>query len=180
MKNYDILNLLKHDILRSRELIYGSSKKISYYSIIVGFFSFKVTPVIMYRFSRYFHLLKLPFLSKFFSFINFIFFGLEISPRCNIGKGLFLPHTQGTVIGAWSIGENATIFQGVTLGAKELDFYYSKDKRPVIGDNVIIGAGAKIIGYVHIGSNARIGANAVVTKNIPSSKIATGVPAEWH
>ena len=103
-------------------------------------------------------------------------FGIEIATRCPIGGGLFFPHTQGTVIGAWSIGQNATIYQGVTLGAKELDFAYSKESRPYIGDNVMIGSGAKVMGGIEVGDNARIGANTVVTKTLASGALAVGGP----
>jgi serine O-acetyltransferase len=77
------------------------------------------------------------------------------------------------------VGENVTIFQGVTLGAKNLDFSYDESLRPSIGDNVIIGAGAKILGGIVVGENSVIGANAVVLHNIPDHTVAYGVPAKW-
>jgi serine O-acetyltransferase len=91
---------------------------------------------------------------------------------------LFLPHTQGTVIGAWSIGENATIFQGVTLGAKDIDFSYQESSRPTVGNNVTIGAGAKVIGGLILGDYARVGANAVVLNDVASGLLAVGIPAK--
>jgi len=122
--------------------------------------------------------LKLGFVAKLVSLLNFFFFGIEIAVRCPIGKGLFLPHTQGTVIGAWSVGENVTIFQGVTLGAKELDFSYQESSRPTVGDGVTIGAGAKIVGGVALGSHSRVGANAVVLDDVAPGALVVGIPAK--
>jgi serine O-acetyltransferase len=82
------------------------------------------------------------------------------------------------VVGAWSIGRNAVIYQGVTLGAKELDFAYSEATRPKLDDNVTIGAGAKVLGGVQLGRGARVGANAVVVTSIPEGALAVGVPAK--
>ena len=115
--------------------------------------------------------------SKLFSILNVLFFGIEVSPRVAIGGGLFLPHTVGTVIGAAQIGENVTIMQGVTLGAKEPDMGFTLSARPVIGNCVTIGAGAKIIGHVTVGDHAKIGANAVVLNDVPAHATAVGIPA---
>jgi len=113
-------------------------------------------------------------LAKLVSLLNFMIFGIEISFRCHIGPGLYFPHTQGTVIGAWRIGDNATIYQGVTLGARELDLEYDEQSRPVLGNNVIIGSGAKVLGHVVIGNHAKVGANAVVIQSIPDGATAVG------
>jgi serine O-acetyltransferase len=111
------------------------------------------------------------------SLINFFAFGIEISVRCPIGPGLCLPHTQGTVIGARRIGANATIFQGVTIGAKEIDFTYTELSRPTVGDEVTIGSGAKVLGGITIANRVRVGANSVVLSNIPEGGLAVGAPA---
>ena len=98
-------------------------------------------------------------------------YGVVISPSCYIGNNLLLPHPVGIVIGRdVIIGDNCIIYQNVTLGQKE-------DQFPVVGDNVTIFAGAQIIGNLRIGSNAIIGANAVVLKDVPESSTAVGVPA---
>jgi serine O-acetyltransferase len=81
------------------------------------------------------------------------------------------------VIGAWRIGSNATIFQGVTLGAKELDMRFDFKLRPEIGDNVVLGSGAKILGGIHIGDNVTVGANSVVLKSVKANSIVVGIPA---
>ena len=112
------------------------------------------------------------------SSINFFAFGIEVSVRCPIGPGLFLPHTQGTVIGAWRIGANATIFQGVTLGAKEIDFKYAENSRPTVGDDVTIGSGAKVLGGITLANKVRVGANSVVLTNMPEGVLAVGAPAQ--
>jgi serine O-acetyltransferase len=116
--------------------------------------------------------------SKILSLMNFVLFGVEIAQRCEIGGGLFLPHTVGTVIGARSIGKNAVIFQGVTLGAKSIDIGYDPESRPLLGDDVTIGSGAKVLGGVLIGNNVTVGANAVVTKSLESNVVAAGIPAK--
>jgi serine O-acetyltransferase len=103
--------------------------------------------------------------------------GIEIHPHARIGPGLFMPHPQCIVIGARAVlGSNVTINQGVTVGAspgKEI----GGQTEPVVEDNVLLGAGAKIIGPVTIGANAMIGANAVVVSDIPAWAVAVGVPA---
>jgi serine O-acetyltransferase len=137
-------------------------------------------PVLFYRVSHAFYLRGHLRLAKLVASINLIMFGIEIASRCPIGPGLLLAHTHGTVIGAWRIGANCTIFQGVTLGAKELDFSYTSDMRPSVGDNVIIGAGAKILGGVEVSDGSTIGANAVVLRSVPAGMLALGVPAVFR
>lgn len=103
--------------------------------------------------------------------------GIEISNRAKIGSGLLIPHPQGIVIGGGVvIGKNATIQQGTTIGAN-IDKIINGKRYPNIGDNVLIGAGAKVLGPISIGDNSIIGANAVVTKDIPKNSIAVGIPA---
>ena len=137
----------------------------------------RFVPVLLCRLAHRLHLWRLGPLAKLVSLINFFLFGIEIAVRCPIGPGLFFPHTHGTVIGAWSIGRNATIFQGVTLGAREVDFRYGEASRPTIGDDVIVGSGAKVLGPLHIGNGSRIGANSVVLSTVPEAVLAAGAPA---
>jgi len=106
-----------------------------------------------------------------------VLFGLEVSPRCEIGPGIFFPHPSGTVIGAWRIGSNVTIFQGVTLGAKELDMDFDFRLRPDVGDNVVLGSGSKILGGIHIGDNVAVGANSVVVDSVEADTTVVGIPA---
>ncbi len=101
------------------------------------------------------------------SYLNQVLFGMEISPRCDIGPGIFFPHTAGTVIGASKIGKDVTIFQGVTLGAREIDMDYNFALRPELGNHVVVGAGAKVLGGITLGDNVRVGANAVLLQSVP-------------
>jgi serine O-acetyltransferase len=117
------------------------------------------------------------FLAKFFSMTNYLMFGIEVGLKCEIGPGLYLPHTVGTVIGADRIGTNAMIFHGVTLGAKSLDVHYDRTLRPILEDNVTIGAGAKVLGRLIIGKGSVVGANAVVITDVPAGQVAIGIPA---
>ena len=134
-------------------------------------------PVTILRIAEFLYWHRLSVLAKIFSMLNVVLFGIEVSPKVNIGGGLFLPHTVGTVIGAERIGKNVTIMQGVTLGAKEPDLEFATSTRPIIGDHVLIGAGAKVIGRVMVGDYAKIGANAVVVHDVPAHAVAVGVPA---
>ena len=137
----------------------------------------RFTPVVLCRITHTLYQRGLKAPARLISIINFMLFGIEIAMRCEIGAGLYFPHTVGTVIGARQIGKNAVIYHGVTLGAKEVDIGYHDDQRPVIGDNVIIGAGAKILGGITIGNHVIIGANAVVVDSIPDNVVAGGIPA---
>lgn len=176
-RNFKLFPFLAADLRRAWVLTHGEIYTVSGLRMWIGVFSPRFVPVLLCRLAHFFYCLKLASVAKFFSLLNFFFFGIEIAVQCHIGKGLFLPHTQGTVIGAYSIGENAIIFQGVTLGARELDFSFSESSRPSVGDGVTIGSGAKILGALTIGSGSRIGANAVVLASIPENVSAVGVPA---
>ncbi|MBI4343196.1 MAG: serine O-acetyltransferase [Candidatus Omnitrophica bacterium] len=100
--------------------------------------------------------------------------GIEIHPRATIGRGLFIDHGTGVVIGETAaLGDNVTLFQGVTLGGTGKE----KGKRhPTLGNNVVVGAGAKVLGNIRIGDNSIIGANAVVVRDVPDHSTVVGVP----
>lgn len=116
-------------------------------------------------------------LSYALSLINVVFFCIEVTPRCSIEGGLYIPHSLGTVIGASKIGKNCTIYQGVTLGAKYADTHFTENSRPIIKDNVTIGAGAKVLGGIIIGNNVKIAANSLVINSVPDNVTVMGVPA---
>lgn len=137
-----------------------------------------MAPVVLLRLAEFFHAHRLGLFSKLFSVLNVFIFGIEVSPKVQIGGGLFLPHTVGTVIGAARIGDNCTIMQGVTLGTSEPDMGFTVSERPVVGNDVLIGSGAKVIGGITVGDHARIGANAVVLRDVPAYALAVGVPAK--
>ena len=132
--------------------------------------------IIIYRVANFLWFLKLTFLAKLISYIGRMITGIEIHPAAKIGKNLFIDHGNGVVIGETSkIGDNVLIYHGVTLGGNSLN----KGKRhPTVGNNVIIGAGAKVLGPLTIGDYARVGANAVVTKNINANSTVMGIPAK--
>ena len=177
--SYSLLQLLYLDILRVHRLTH-SAETSSHCGLWLWAYLMSpfMLPVLFYRISHFFQLRNMRLPAKLFSCLNFFLFGLEVAPSCSIGPGLFIPHPHGTVIGAWSIGSNLTIFQGSTLGAKYLAFDFDRTSRPVLGDNITIGAGAKILGGISIGSNSVVGANSVVITDFPPGCIVVGIPAE--
>ena len=159
---YDIENVMKNDPAARTKL----EVLLLYQSIHV---------LIFYRIAHGLYKIKLFFLARLISQLGRFFTGIEIHPGAKIGKGLFIDHGMGVVIGETAeIGDNVTIYHGVTLGGTGKD----KGKRhPTIGNNVIIGCGPKILGPISIGDGAKIGANSVVLKNVPKGKTAVGIPA---
>lgn len=171
----ELIDLIQSDILR----LLPENENPSTFALWKKAFNPRFFPVFLVRLSRYCFLNKwLKILSPFITWLNVILFGIEFTPRCEIGTGLMLPHTVGTVVGAAKIGSNVTIFQGVTIGAISLDLAFNIDLRPQIGNNVLIGAGAKVLGGISIESDASIGANAVVLQSVPTKVTAVGVPAK--
>lgn len=111
-----------------------------------------------------------------FAELTRIMTGVEIHPGATLGSGLFIDHATGVVIGETAeVGDDVTIYHGVTLGGSGRD---TGKRHPTIGDRVIIGAGAKVLGAIKIGEDSRIGANAVVVKEVPSSSVVVGVPGQ--
>jgi len=136
---------------------------------------------ILYRLSRALFLINIPFLKILIRLVAFliskfseIFLGVSLRPGTDIGPGLYIGHT-GTVVIHHEVkaGENLSIGQGVTIGTKGV----GHQGVPVLGDNVYIGVGAKILGNIKIGNNVKIGANAVVITDLPDNVTAVGVPA---
>lgn len=137
----------------------------------------RFAPVTLLRCAQVAHFRGFHRLAKLLSFLNFIIFNLEVPARLQIGPGIVIPHPQGIVLGACSIGTNATIFHQVTLGGKIADFVYDPNKRPRVGNNVTISVGAKVLGPLELGDGCIIGANAVVLSDVPPLSLAVGVPA---
>jgi len=123
------------------------------------------------RLSNYCHDRNIPALPNILRRLNITLHGLDVVAGMPIGGGLYLPHTVGTVVMAARIGRNVTIVSNVTIGMRDQHAF------PTIGDDVYIGAGARILGAVAIGDGARIGANAVVLADVPAGATAVGVPA---
>lgn len=172
----ELFALLRADLLRLTLPVNGfAPTKPSWLKVLNPRFM----PVLFVRLARYFYLSRwFRFLSPIFTWLNLFIFGIEFTARCDVGPGLMLPHTVGTVVGATKIGANVTIFQGVTLGAKYADLIFNESKRPVIEDDVVIGAGAKVLGGIIVGAGAKIGPNTVVFDDIPAGVIAMGNPTQ--
>lgn len=170
------MSKIQQDLERYYELNGSNIKGIS--AFLLAIFNYRIYPVFFYRISCFFFKIKLGFFANIFSFLNLIFFGIETSPKVEIGGGLFLPHTIGTILGAEKIGKNVTIMHDVTIGAREMDFHFNPNSRPLIGNNVFIGSGAKILGNVKIGNNSQIGSNSVVLTDVPAGCLAIGIPAK--
>jgi serine O-acetyltransferase len=133
-----------------------------------------VHAVINHRIAHWLHRHRIPFIPRWMSQCSRFFTGIEIHPGVKIGKGFFIDHGMGVVIGETSeIGDNVTLYQGVTLGGTGKE----KGKRhPTIGNNVVISAGAKVLGSIEIGNDVIIGAGAVVVKSVPDRCTVVGVP----
>lgn len=130
--------------------------------------------LVSYRVSHFFYKAHLFFIARMISQISRFITGIEIHPGARIGSGLFIDHGMGVVVGETAvIGDNVLLYQGVTLGGTGIE----KGKRhPTIGSNVVIGAGANILGNITVGDNSYIGANAVVIKDVPANSTVVGVP----
>ncbi len=128
----------------------------------------------LHRFAHLLHTLRIPFVPRFISYLSRFFTGIEIHPGATIGKGVFIDHGMGVVIGETAIiGDYALIYQGVTLGGTGKE---SGKRHPTLGENVVVGAGAKVLGNLQIGSNVRIGAGSVVLRSVPSDCTVVGIP----
>jgi serine O-acetyltransferase len=130
--------------------------------------------LISHRIAHFFYKIRLFFLARLISQASRFMTGIEIHPGAEIGKGFFIDHGMGVVVGETAvIRDNVLLYQGVTLGGAGLE----KGKRhPTIGNNVVIGSGAKVLGNITIGDNSYVGANAVVIKDVPPNSTVVGVP----
>jgi len=142
-----------------------------------------VKAVFFHRIANFFHLAKFHLVARIISQLSRFLTGIEIHPGAKIGKNLFIDHGMGVVIGETSeIGNNVTIYHMATLGGIAPSIN-SNDQRqvkrhPTLSDCVVVGSGAQILGPVMIGTNAKVGANAVVTKDVPENAVMVGIPAK--
>ncbi|MDA9063216.1 antibiotic biosynthesis monooxygenase [Candidatus Pelagibacter sp.] len=142
-----------------------------------------VKAVFFHRIANFFHLAKFHLVARIISQLSRFLTGIEIHPGAKIGRNLFIDHGMGVVIGETSeIGNNVTIYHMATLGGIAPSIN-SNDQRqvkrhPTLSDCVVVGSGAQILGPVMIGANAKVGANAVVTKNVPENAVMVGIPAK--
>ena len=142
-----------------------------------------VKAVFFHQIAHFFSVAKFDLVARIISQFSRFLTGIEIHPKAKIGKNLFIDHGMGVVIGETSdIADNVTIYHMVTLGGISPSIN-SNDQRevkrhPTLHDNVVVGSGAQILGPVIVGKNAKIGANAVVTKDVPENAVMVGIPAK--
>tara|TARA_B100001093_G_C26796503_1_gene1001346 strand:+ start:1272 stop:1850 length:579 start_codon:yes stop_codon:yes gene_type:complete len=142
-----------------------------------------VKAVFFHKIGNFFYVAGFDLIARIISQTTRFFTGIEIHPGAKIGKNLFIDHGMGVVIGETSeIGNNVTIYHAVTLGgispSVESDRQRDAKRHPTIGDDVVIGSGAQIIGPVKVGNGSRIAANAVVVNNVPDNATMVGIPAK--
>jgi serine O-acetyltransferase len=135
--------------------------------------------LLVHKFSHWLWGMKLHTLPRFISYLSRILTGIEIHPGATIGKNLFIDHGMGVVIGETAkIGDNVTIYHGVTLGGvSPQDSAKNSIRHPQLGNNVVVGAGAQLLGPITISDGAKIGSNAVVVTDVEAGSIMVGIPA---
>ena len=139
--------------------------------------------VFFHKIANFFAIAKFHLVARIISQFSRFLTGIEIHPKANIGKNLFIDHGIGVVIGETSeIGDNVTIYHMATLGGISPSVNSNEQRNikrhPTLKDNVVVGSGAQILGPVTVGKNAKIGANAVVTKDVPENAVMVGIPAK--
>ncbi len=132
--------------------------------------------LLFYRVAHWFWTKKMYFLGRFMSHIGRFLTGIEIHPGAKIGRRFFIDHGMGVVIGETAeVGDDVLLYHGVTLGGTS---WKQVKRHPTIGNNVVVGTGAKILGPITIGNNTRIGSNSVVVNNIPPNSVVVGIPGK--
>ncbi len=142
-----------------------------------------VKAIFFYKIANFFAVAKFDLIARIISQLARFLTGIEIHPKAKIGKNFFIDHGMGVVIGETSeIGDNVTIYHMVTLGgispSIDSDGQRNVKRHPTLKNNVVVGSGAQVLGPVTVGENAKIGANAVVTKNVPENAVMVGIPAK--
>ena len=142
-----------------------------------------VKAVFFHQIANFFSVAKFDLIARMISQFSRFLTGIEIHPKAKIGKNLFIDHGMGVVIGETSeIGDNVTIYHMVTLGgispSIDSDNQRNVKRHPTLKDNVVVGSGAQVLGPVVVGKNAKIGANAVVTKDVTENAVMVGIPAK--
>jgi serine O-acetyltransferase len=128
----------------------------------------------LHRIAHWLHLRKVSFIPRLISHVARFLTGIEIHPGATIGRGVFIDHGMGVVIGETAIvGDYSLIYQGVTLGGTGKE---SGKRHPTLGENVVVGAGAKVLGNIQLGNNVRVGAGSIVLRDVPDSCTVVGIP----
>jgi len=161
---------IKDELAAAQERDPAATSKLEVILTYAGFHA-----MLAYRIAHRFHTWGVPIIPRVISQLARWLTGIEIHPAAKIGRGFFIDHGMGVVIGETTeIGDHVTLFQGVTLGGTGKE----RGKRhPTLGNHVVVGAGAKILGGIKIGDNVKIGANSVVLKSVPPNSTVIGVPA---
>ncbi len=141
-----------------------------------------VKAVFFYKIANFFSVAKFYLVARMISQLARFITGIEIHPAAKIGKNLFIDHGMGVVIGETSeIGDNVTIYHNATLGGISPSINSNEQRHlkrhPTLKDNVVVGSGAQVLGPIEVGKNAKIGSNAVVTKDVPENAVMIGIPA---
>jgi len=142
-----------------------------------------IKAIFFHKIAHFFNLAKFYLIARIISQFSRFLTGIEIHPKAKIGKNLFIDHGMGVVIGETSeIGNNVTIYHMATLGgispSINSDEQREVKRHPTLKDNVVIGSGAQVLGPIVVGENAKIGANAVITKNVPANAVMVGIPGK--
>lgn len=162
--NYDLENVVKLDP--------AARNKLEVLFLYSGIHS-----LISHRIAHFLYKKRIFFIARLISQISKFFTGIEIHPGATIGKGFFIDHGNGVVIGETAeIGDNVMIYHQVTLGGTGNE--KGVKRHPTVGDNCIIGTGAKLLGNITIGKNSKIGANSVVLRNVPENATVVGIPGK--
>jgi serine O-acetyltransferase len=170
--------LLYSDLARQFQLEGRTDVRPNIIRLLVRIPHYRYLPIFLCRLSRAAYLAGIPLVPHLFTYLNVVLFGLEVTPRCEIGPGVLFSHPVGTVVGARRVGRNVTFVQGVMVGAVNPGEQFEPALRPVIGDNVVLSAGCKVLGGIEIGDGATVGANSLVLRSVPANATVLGVPAK--
>lgn len=170
MEKVSVIKLIREDFITAYKKDPAIRSKVELFFNYPG-----VWALASHRVNHWIYKKGLRTLARVFSGITQIFTNIDLHPACKVGRRVFIDHGIGVVVGETAeIGNDVTIYQGVSLGGVSLE---RKKRHPTLRDNVVIGAGAKVLGDIEIGENAKIGANSVVVKPVPPDSTAVGIPA---
>lgn len=170
--------LLYGDLVRQFELEGKPHLRPNFFRLLARIPHYRFLPNFFCRMSRAAYLAGWPLVPHLFTYLNLVLFGLEVTPRCDIGPGVLFSHPVGTVVGANRVGKNVTFVQGVMLGAINPGKEFDPALRPVVGDNVVLGAGCKVLGGIELGDGSTVGANSFVLRSVAPGATVMGVPAK--